>query len=73
MSIRRRLEALEGRIPPPQASSGVSERMRAHLERVAALRRAGATPENNAELRAFRIALDRRLEEHKQEKRPWAT
>jgi hypothetical protein len=63
--IHRRLEALETRSPAPPRSgaSDARRRMVAHLDRLAALRRGGATVENNAELAAISAALERRRRE----------
>ncbi len=44
--------------PPEEAAR--RERMKEHLDRLAELRRGGATFENNAELRAVRAAVERR-------------
>ncbi len=71
MSLERRLRTLEERVPPPRvppSSSGARERMSAYLGRVAAVRRAGATLENNAELRAIRDALERRREQTREDR-----
>ncbi len=59
MAIRRRLEALEGRAHQraPEGSPDTRRRMKENLDRVADLRRAGATVENNAELKAMREAM----------------
>ncbi len=62
MGIFRRLEALEGLAyqRPPEGSPDTRRRMKEHLDRIAELRRAGATTENNAELAAVREAVRRR-------------
>lgn len=58
----RRVEALEGlaRQRTPEGSPDARRRMKEHLDRIAELRRGGATVENNAELAAMREAICRR-------------
>ncbi len=65
MSLQRRLEALEGRAGQraPEGSPDTRRRMKEHLDRIAELRRGGATFENNAELRAVGEAVERRRRE----------
>ena len=60
MNARRRLEELEARAHPAAVQSGARRRMKEHLDRIAGLRRAGATPQNNAELAAMSAALEGR-------------
>ncbi len=65
MSIRRRIEGLEGRLPAkqpePSDRTEVRARMKAHLDRIAALRRSD-DPADKAELEATRWAVERRGE-----------
>lgn len=67
-SLERRLEVLEDRVPAKQPESSdrseVRAHMKAHLDRIAALRRSG-DPEDQAELEAVRSGVERRLEEHR--------
>jgi hypothetical protein len=59
-SLERRLEALEGRMPPPENAerSEVRARMRAALDEIAAARREGRAP--SAEAVALSEAIERR-------------
>ena len=65
MSVRRRLEALEGRLQfrrrAPEGSRQARARMVEHLDRVAALRRGELGPEEAAEVEAFNAAFESRL------------
>jgi hypothetical protein len=65
VSVRRRLEALEGqaqfRPRVPEGSREARERMVEHLERVAALRRGELDPEEAAEVEAITTAVQARL------------
>lgn len=66
MSISRRLEALEEKIRPHPVHAGSSaarERMREHLDRIAALRRGESSEEEEAEVEAVSAAVERRLDE----------
>ena len=62
MSIRRRLEVLEGRVPAKQSGSEdrseVRAWMRESLDYIARLRRSDS-PEDQAELEAFREVFER--------------
>lgn len=63
MSLQRRLEDLERhrlRSRSPGGSPEARRHMKEHLDRIAELRRGGATVENNAELAAVLAALERR-------------
>lgn len=63
MNLQRRLEELERYRFQSRSSEGSPEarrRMREHLDRIAELRRDGATPRNNAELAAMSAAVGRR-------------
>lgn len=66
-SVRRRLEALEGRIPKRAARSVARECMTAHLDRIARLRRGELSPEEADEVRATSAAVERRIAEHRGE------
>ena len=61
-SLPRRLEALERRAlgRAPEGSPDARRRRKEHLDRIAELRRGGATPQNNAELAAVGEVLRRR-------------
>jgi hypothetical protein len=68
VSMRRRLEDLEGRakrwrVPehPSDARGFARQRMREHLEQVARLRRGELDPEEAAEVEAMNAALESRL------------
>ena len=65
MSVRRRLEALEGRAQfrqrIPEGSREARERMVAHLAQVRRLRRGELDPEEAAEVEAFTTAVKARL------------
>lgn len=63
MSMRRRLESLEGRAQQSSArrSTGAREQMRKHLEQVARLRRGELGPEEAAEVEALSAAVRGRL------------
>lgn len=63
-AISKRLEALEGRVlqRTPQGSGEARRRMKEHLDRIATLRRDGATVEDNAELATMSAAVRRRLD-----------
>ena len=64
MNARRRLEALEARArQSPAGPSDARPLMVGHLDRIADLRRDGATVENSAELAALCAAVERRLGE----------
>ena len=60
--MSRRLEALEEQVlrRAPEGSPNIRRRMKEHLDRIAELRRGGATVENNAELKAVNEAVERR-------------
>ena len=61
MSIRRRLEVLEGRVQPePEDRSEVRKWMRESLSYIAKLRRSD-TPEAKAELEAFSEDMKRQI------------
>jgi hypothetical protein len=65
-SLGRRLEALEGRMlwqrrPESSTASSARERMKAHLDRLAALRRGELSEEEAAEVEALNAAFRRRL------------
>ena len=65
MSIRRRLEVLEGRIPdsdPPDRSEA-REWMRESLGRIARARRGELDPEEAAKVEALTAAVERRRAE----------
>ncbi len=65
-NARRRLEGLEARARntrPRTGSPDARRRMKARLDRIAELRRGGATVENNAELAATSEAVERRRRE----------
>lgn len=66
MSVKRRLERLEDRIPAPEppGRSEARERMLEHLDRIAALRLSDA-PEDRAELEAVRCDVERKLAERR--------
>lgn len=70
-NLERRLEALEGRVPAPEppSKSEARERMKAHLDRVAALRRGELDPEETAEVEALTADIMRRLAQHRGEGR----
>ena len=59
--LQRRLKSLEERVPPPHSSGWARERMREHLDRVAAMRRGELGPEQAADVEATSDALRRRL------------
>jgi hypothetical protein len=60
-SVRRRLEALEDRLPATEPDrSEVRERIRENLDRIATLRRSDG-PEATAELEAFRAGVERQI------------
>ena len=66
MSVRRRLEALEGRAQlrkkrVPEGSPQARERMVEHLAQVGRLRRGELDPEEAAEVEAFTTAVKARL------------
>ena len=56
-NLQRRLEVLEGRTPEPVDRTEVRKWMRESLDRIATLRR-GDSPEDRAELEAFREAVE---------------
>ena len=61
MSIRRRLEVLEGNMQPePEDRSEIRKWMRESLSYIAELRRSD-TPEAKAELEAFREDMERQI------------
>lgn len=64
-SVRRRLEALEDRIPLPKPPDRTEARarMKAHLGQVARLRRGELSYEEAAEVEAVSVAVERRLDE----------
>jgi hypothetical protein len=61
--IHRRVEALERRVRPrqPERSTDTRERMKAHLDRLAALRRGELSSEEAAEVEATHAAIESRL------------
>ena len=64
--LQRRLKSLEAAkpVPPPRSSGQAAqarERMKEHLEGVAALRRGELDPEEAADVEAVSAALERRL------------
>jgi hypothetical protein len=61
--LQRRLRSLEAAklVPPPRPPSRARERMREHLDRVAAMRRGELEPEQAADVEAESDALRRRL------------
>jgi hypothetical protein len=63
--ISRRLEALEGRVRPrqPERSADARERMKAHLYRLASLRRGELSEEEAAKVEATNAAIKRRMKE----------
>ena len=65
MSVRRRLEALEGRAQirrgVPEGSAQARARMIEHLDGVAALRRGELGPEEAAEVEAMNAAAESRF------------
>ena len=65
MSVRSRLEALEGRAQVrqrvPERSPQARARMLEHLDRVAALRRGDLGPEEGARVEAMSAAVESRL------------
>ncbi len=65
MSLRRRLINLEDSRPAParEGSPEARQRMKEHLNRIAELRRGGATVENNAELAAMSATIRRHLDQ----------
>jgi hypothetical protein len=74
VSIKGKLESLEARIGASSqvsSSSGAREALKAHLNRIAAARRAlaagdlgaGSAEEVESEVRAVRAALERRIRE----------
>ena len=71
MSIRRRLEVLEDRVPAPEPSdrSEAREWMRESLDRIAAHRRGELGPEEAAEVEALIAAVERRMAERRGEGR----
>jgi hypothetical protein len=64
-SIHRRVEALEGRVRlrQPERSTDARERMKAHLGRLASLRRGELSEEEAAEVEATNAAIKRRMRE----------
>ncbi len=64
-NVRRRLEALEDRIPLPKppGRTEAQARMRAYLDQVARLRRGELSEEEAAEVEAVSAAVERRLAE----------
>ena len=64
-SVRRRLEALEDRIPLPKPAgrTEAQARMRAHLDQVARLRRGELSDRETVEVEAVSVAVERRLAE----------
>ena len=71
MSIRRRLEVLEGRTPAPEPSgrSEAREWMRESLGRIARARRGELDPEEAAEVEAHVADIKRRMAESRGEGR----
>jgi hypothetical protein len=71
VSVRRRLEALEGRAQlrrrVPENSLQARARMVEHLDRVAALRRGGLDPEEAAEVESMSAAVVSRLASRREE------
>ena len=66
MSIRRRLEALEGRVQAePSDRSEVRAWMKAHLDRIAAYRRGDMPEEERPEFEAVHAAVVRGMEERR--------
>jgi len=63
MSLKRRLHSLESRVSPPRSSSGIRERFREFLDRVAAMRRGELGPEEAAEVEAMSRALQQKFAE----------
>ena len=66
MSMRRRLEDLEGRaaqrsVPEQLRSWGARQRMKEHLDKVAKLRRGELDPEEVVEVEAMSAAIKSRL------------
>ena len=64
-SVRRRLEVLEDRmpLPKPPGRTEAQARMRAYLDQVARLRRGELSEEEEAEVEAESVAVERRLAE----------
>jgi len=73
VSVRRRLEALEGqtrfRQRVPEGSPRARARMVEHLGRIAALRRGELGPEEAAEVEAMNAALQRQFAPRRGEER----
>lgn len=71
MTVKRRLERLEDRIPAPEppGRSEARGRMRDHLGRVARLRRGELSAEEEAEVRTMSEAVQRRIAESRGEGR----
>jgi hypothetical protein len=63
--IARRIGALEGRRRQrqPERSTDARERMKAHLDRLASLRRGKLGPEEAADVEATNAAVERRMRE----------
>ncbi len=70
MNLQRRLQSLEERVSPPQSSvaSPARERMREHLDKVAALRRGELDPLEAAEVEAENDAIERRMTEIREDR-----
>ncbi len=64
-SVRRRLEALENRIPLPKPAGRTEAQacLRAHLDQVARLRRGELSDRETAEVEAVSAAVESRLAE----------
>ncbi len=64
-NVRRRLEALEDRIPLPKPPDRTEARarMKAHLDQVARLRRGELSDQETAEVEAVSAAVERQLAE----------
>lgn len=67
MSVRRRLKALEDRIPAkqpePPGRSEARQWMKEHLDRIAKARRGNLSEEEVAEVEAVNAAIQRRMAE----------
>jgi hypothetical protein len=65
--IHRRVENLEGRVRPeqrhPERSTAARERLKDHLDQVAALRRGELSEEEAAAVMATHAAIERRMRE----------
>lgn len=62
-NVHRRLWDLEGRLRQhkPERSSGARERMKAHLDQIARLRRGELSEEGAADVRATHASIESRL------------